>query len=199
MFVFVGEKISITPIPRSQGDFDSGVKAKYLVLQRVYGYYEKDTIEFEAYDHFGRFGFADYKNVLLYISEYEGRLIQEKYMYDPLYKTKDGRWASFYSDDYGHVNNEHTTVKPERIEFAEEVSFSVKALNENGKEILLTYQEPYFKIVGDKAVAVYGNYVPELFRLKREGVLTARELFGDKKPEVMEMTIQDVTDTSHKN
>jgi hypothetical protein len=93
LFVFVGEKINISHIPYTPGAFDSGVKAKYLILQRVYGYYDKDTIEFEAYDHYGRFAFADYKNVLLYVSEYEGKLYQEKYMYNPVFKTKDERWA----------------------------------------------------------------------------------------------------------
>lgn len=44
LFVFVGEKITITSIPSAPGDFDSGVKAKYLILQWVYGYYDKDTI-----------------------------------------------------------------------------------------------------------------------------------------------------------
>src|SRR5688572_6481884 len=100
LFVFVGEKIMVSPIPYEEGDFDSGVKAKYKIIQRVYGKYNKDEIEFEAYDHHGRFAFADYKNVLLYISEYEGKLYQSKYMYDPLFKTKDGRWAGPFSDDY---------------------------------------------------------------------------------------------------
>jgi hypothetical protein len=187
LFVFVGEKIEVTPLPYTPGDFDGGVKAKYLILQRVYGYYDQDTIEFKAYDHYGRFPFADYKNVLLYISEHEGKLYQEKYVYDPVFKTKDGRWAGPYSDDYGHSYNEHTTVKPEKIDFAEEVSFPTKIKDGDGKEYTLSYDEPYFKVVGDKAIAVYGNFVPELFKLKKEGVLTARELFGDKKPEIKEV------------
>ncbi len=180
LFVFVGEKIEVTPIPYTPGDFDTGLKAKYRILQRVYGYYNKDIIEFETYDHFGRFPFTQYKNVLLYISEYKGKLYQEKYMYDPLFKTKDGHWAGPYSDDYGHSYNEQTTVKPEKIDFAEEVSFPTKVKGDDGKEYILTYPEPYYKIVGDKAIAIYGNYVKELFRLKKEGVLTARELFGEK-------------------
>lgn len=199
LFVFVGEKIEVTHLPYTPGDFDGSVKAKYLILQRVYGYYDQDTIEFEAYDHYGRFPFADYKNVLLYISEYKGKLYQEKYMYDPVFKTKDGRWAGPYSEDYRHSYNEHTTVKPEKIDFSEEVSYPTKIRDDDGKEYTLSYEEPYFKVVGDKAIAVYGNFVPELFKLKKEGVLTARELFGDKKPEIKEVKIQDITDTSDKD
>ena len=33
--------------------------------------------------------------------------------------------------------------------------------------------------MGDKAVAVYGNYIDELFKQTKDGVLTARGLFGD--------------------
>jgi hypothetical protein len=199
LFVFVGEKIEVTPLPYTPGDFDGGVKGKYLILQRVYGYYDHDTIEFEAYDHFGRFPFADYKNVILYISEHDGKLYQEKYTYDPVFKTKDGRWAGPYSDDYGHPYNEHTTVKPEKIDFAEEVSFPTKIKDYDNKEYTLSYKEPYFKIVRDTAIAVYGNYVPDLFRLKKEGVLTARELFGNRKPEFEEVELQEIKDTTVKN
>ena len=179
LFVFVGEKIEISPIPYTPGAFDGGVKAKYLVLQRVYGHYDKDTIEFEAYSHARRFSFTDYKNVLLYVSEYNGKLYQEKYLYDPVFKTKDGRWAGPYSNDYHHSNNEHTTIKPEKIEFAEEASLPLK--NIDAKDYSVVYPAPYFKIAGDKAIAVYGNFVPELFKLKKDGVLTARGLFGNKK------------------
>ena len=32
LFVFVGEKIDVSPIPYEPGDFDNGVKAKYKIL-----------------------------------------------------------------------------------------------------------------------------------------------------------------------
>jgi len=168
LFVFVGEKIKVTTIPFTPSDFDGGVKAKYLIIQHIYGYYDKDTIEFEAYDHFNRFPFADYKNVLLYVVEDDGKFYQEKYMYDPLFKTKDGRWAGPYSDGYRHSYNKHTTIKPEKLDFAELVSFPTKVKDGEGKEFTISYPEPYYKIVGDKAIAVYGNYIPELFRLKKK-------------------------------
>lgn len=176
LFVFVGEKISVTPIPHEPGDFDSRMKAKYLILQRVYGHCDKDTIEFTAYDHYGRFAFADYKNAMLYVYDSRGSYYHEKYLYDPVFKTKDSRWAGTYSEDYHHPYNEHTSIKPELIDFAEELSFPTKIFREN-QEITLTYSAPYYKTAGDKAIPVYGNYVPELFTLKKDGVLTARELF----------------------
>jgi len=199
LFVFVGEKIEVIPIPYTPGDFDSGLKAKYRILQRVYGHHKKDIIEFEAYDHYGGFPFADYKYVLLYVTEYEGKLYQEKYMYDPVFKTKDGRWAGPYSNEYKHPYNQHTTVKPEKIDFIDIVSFPTTTKDDEGKVYTLSYPEPFYKIVGDQAVAIYGNYIPELFKLKKDGILTARELFGDREPEVREVEIQKIRDTTEKN
>ncbi|MEO7984192.1 MAG: hypothetical protein ABI688_08935 [Bacteroidota bacterium] len=160
LFVFVGEKIEITSIPYSIGDFDKGAKARYKILQRVYGNYNQDTIEFEAYDHFGRFPFAEYNNTLLYVSEYEGKLYQEKYMYDPLFKTKDGRWAGPYSDDYGHAGNTYTKVKPEKIEFAEEVSFPASAKDENGKEYFFPFPHLIIKLPAIKQLLFTGIMCP---------------------------------------
>jgi len=31
------------------------------------------------------------------------------------------------------------------------------------------YPEPYFKIEGKKAIAKYGNYIPDLFELNKQG------------------------------
>ena len=194
LFVFVGEKIDVTTIPYKPGDFDNGVKAKYKILQPVYGSYNKDVIEFEAYDHYGIPKFAEYKTVLLFVSEYKGKYYQEKYMFDPLAKTKDGRWAGPYSSEYGHPYNKHTTIKPVKIDFVEEISFPIKITNDDGKEFTLTYQEPYFKTVGNKANAVYGNYIPELFKLRRDGVLTARDLFPGKKEIELELSKDTTSD-----
>jgi len=193
LFVFVGEKLDFTELPYEKGSMDGSFKAKYKILQRVYGNYPSDTIEFVAYDHYGIPAFSKYKNVLLFVSEYKGKYYHEKYQYNDVYKTKDGRWAGSYAEyDYGHSYNKNTTVKPEKIEFAEEVSYPTKIKDSDGKEIELSYPEPYFKIAGDKAIAVYGNYIEDLFKLKKEGVLTARELFGNKDANESEIGIQDV-------
>lgn len=181
LLVFVGEKIEITPVPLKPGNFDAGLKAKYKVILNVYGEYNNDVIEFEAYDHYDAFPFLDYKNVLLYISEKEGKFYQEKYMYDPVFKTKNGRWAGPYSSDYDHSYNENTAVKIEQMDFGSDAVLPTKRTDKYGKEMTFSYKEPYFKTVGDSAWIVYGNYVEDLFRLKKEGVLTARELFGNKK------------------
>lgn len=66
--------------------------------------------------------------------------------------------------------------------------FPTKIINDDGEEFSLSYQEPYFKTVGDTANVVYGNYIPELFRLRRDGVLTARDLFPGKKEIELELS-----------
>lgn len=40
-----------------------------------------------------------------------------------------------------------------------------------------SYPKPYFKTIGDTAIAIYGNYIEDLFALKRSGFLTSRGLF----------------------
>ncbi|WP_276503422.1 hypothetical protein [Terrimonas pollutisoli] len=182
LFVFVGEKISVQPLPHEQGSIDNGFTAKYIILQKVYGDFPLDTIEFVVYDHYGVPDFSKYKNVLLFVSADSGTYYHQKYMYNDVYKTKGGRWAGTYTyEDYNHAYNKLTKVKPVKIEFAEEVSYPTRMVDEEGRQMTFSYPKPYFKTVSDKAIAVYGNYIEDLFKLKKDGVLTARGLFGSKR------------------
>ena len=79
--------------------------------------------------------------------------------------------------DYKHSGNDDTKIKPIRIDFLENVYYSTKFKDAEGKTYTLEYPEPYFKKVGDSAMVVYGNYVRELFRLKKNGFLSARGIF----------------------
>ena len=168
LFVFVGEKISVEPLLYQRGSMDNGFKAKYAILKKVYGDFPEDTIEFVAYDHYGLPPFSKFKNVLLYVSGDSGMYYHQKYMYNDVYETKDGRWAGTYAaDDYNHPYNKHTKIKPIKIDFATRVAYPT---NEE-------YPKPFFKTIGDSTIAIYGNYVEELFALKKTGILTARELF----------------------
>lgn len=179
LIVFVGKKLNITALPHRQGEFYLQYKVKYEILQRVYGHYLSDTIEFIASDHSsGTPDFSKYKTVLLFVTKFEGKYYQETYIYNEVYLAQNGRWAGRYFDyDYEHPNNKQINIKPEIINFKEEVSYPLKIKDD---ELIIPFIKPYYKIVGDKAIVVYGNYVDELFRLRKEGVLTARELFGDK-------------------
>jgi hypothetical protein len=174
-FVFVGEKISVTACPPKEGEilFDEQFLAKYRVVEAFRGSHDGSEIEFVVYDHYGVPPFASFEHVLLYVQLHDGNYYHAKYQFSPLYKTKDGRWAGPYAaEDYGHEYNKQTAIKPEVIEFSRPVTVDVSSLEKG--EIERLFPEPYFRIDGDEAIAVYGNYLPELFLLKQRGVLKAR-------------------------
>ncbi|WP_052354058.1 hypothetical protein [Flectobacillus major] len=182
LFAFVGQKISVDVLPHRDGSMDGGFKAKYKILQEVFGNFSLDTIEFVAYDHYGVPPFSKFDNVLLFVSSDSGTYFHQKYMYNDVYLTKDGRWAGCYvQQDYEHDNNKKTSVKPIIIDFEKEVSYPTKIIRSDSQVITVSYPKKYFKTIGDKAIAVYGNYVEDLFILKRDGYLTAREIFKDGK------------------
>jgi hypothetical protein len=174
-FVFIGEKISVEAVVPKEGEipFDSEYIAKYRILESYRGSYDGTQIEFTAYDHYGFPGFANYQHVLLFVELDDGKYYHAKYQYSALYKTKDGRWAGPYDAyDYGHEFNRETTIKPVIIDFLEPVQVDVSGHEK--RSIEKWFPAPYFRIAGGKAIAVYGNYVPELFLLKQNGVLKAR-------------------------
>ena len=179
LFVFVGEKISVEPLPLKRGSMDNGFKAKYVILRKIYGHFPEDTIEFIAYDHYGTPPFSKFKNVLLYVSADSGTYYHQKYLYNDVYKTKDGNWAGTYARaDYEHSYNKHTKIKPIKIDFAQRIVYPITAIDEEGRQLTISYPKPYFETIGDSAIAVYGNFEEELFALKKTGFLTARGLFG---------------------
>lgn len=112
LFAFIGEKISVEEFDPNEnntqividsiaGDtirkvtyvMDNGFKTKYRVLKNVFNELKTDTIEFVAFDHYGRPGFEKYGNVILYISlNEEGQYYQQKYQFDPVKKSWNGTW-----------------------------------------------------------------------------------------------------------
>lgn len=182
LYVFVGEKIELKrfspePVHKDSSTtiiiMDEAFKAKYRVLDWVYGDLKLDTIEFEAYDHYGTPGFAEYSHVLLYLEKKDGKLYHSKYQYNPLYQTAKGKWAAPYSTiDYGHTYNMETEIKPEKIEFARPVIFDLSKMD--SARINMWFPEPYYRREANKAIVIYGNYVNQLFQLKKDGVLKAR-------------------------
>lgn len=113
LFAFIGKKISVEELHRDKfktrikidsisGDtirtttisMDRGFKNKYKVVRNVFNDLKTDTIEFVAYDHYGRPEFENYKNVLLYVSlnEEKGGYFHQKYQFDPVEKTNNGTW-----------------------------------------------------------------------------------------------------------
>ncbi len=189
LLVFVGEKISLVNYPDStykdtlvtDGDtivtvhmaMDARFVATYKVIQLINGKYTHDTISFIVYDHYGQPAFSNFQFVLLFVKPMEGKYYHEKYQYFTVYQTKYGEWASPYSSfEYHHPYSNTFTVKPEKIQFEDEISFDIAGLPK--KRIKYLYPKPYYRIVGDKAIVVYGNYIQDLFLIKQQGILKAR-------------------------
>jgi hypothetical protein len=120
--------------------------------------------------------FSKYNTVLLFVSDYNGKLYHEKYQYFDLYMTESGKWASPYSsNDYNHPFKDSITVKPEQIPFTDKVFYSVEKMQK--KLIREWFPKPYYKIEKKRAVAIYGNYVEDLFKLKQQTILKARGIY----------------------
>ncbi|WP_298239450.1 hypothetical protein [uncultured Algibacter sp.] len=113
LYAFIGEKISVIEFDPNEnntrieidsitGDtirkvsysMDYGFKNKFKVLGNVFNELKTDTIEFIAYNHYGRPKFENYKNVLLYISlnKEKGHYYHQKYQSDQVQKDKNGIW-----------------------------------------------------------------------------------------------------------
>lgn len=180
LYVFVGEKISVEEFEPEVEEgkilMDLAFRAKYKVLENFFAKVPADTIEFIAYDHYGIPSFSHNKYVLLYLTRVDTQFYHCKYMYSSLYKTKEGEWAGMYSSkDYEHPYNQKTTIKPVKINWMDPVAVDISQLN---KDLQKTYfPKKYFRIENDTATAIYGNYIPELFELKKNGFLKARGYF----------------------
>ncbi len=200
LLIFVGEKIDVTEMEQdiSEDSFAlpyAKFKAKYKIIEKVCGDYSRNTIEFIVYDHYGRPQFENYKTVLLYVSMYKDTFYHERYLYDALYKTKDGQWASPYSSmSYDLADSTKNRIKPHKMEFLNEVSFDVKGRSRRSLEEF--FPSPYYKVENKKAKALYGNYVAELVQLKKEGVLKARGYYGNpdstNKVKIQDVTLTDI-------
>ncbi len=197
LLVFVGKQIEVIYSPSEQKpdvidtiitgndtsyikqisfNLDKRYSARYEILDIINGSYGLDTIEFIAYDHYGAPAFSKFENALLFVSYSKGKLYHEKYQYFDLYMTVNGNWASPYSTgDYNHSYKDSITVKPEMIPFINEVSFPIHTMD--NKQIKKLYPKPYFEIKNGQAIAKYGNYIEDLFKLKQQTILKARGIF----------------------
>ncbi|MGF2411472.1 hypothetical protein [Ferruginibacter sp.] len=186
LFVFVGKKIFVEQAPQDSNSMDAQFKAKYKILERIYGTFQNDTIEFEVYDHYGIPGFSHYDNVLLFVSEFKGKYYHEKYQYFDVYPTEEGKWAGVYHDFMGN----DALPPTKQISFVKDVYLPRTIINNDGELVHLKYSAPYYKIVGNSAHPLYGYSVEELFEIKKNGVLKWRGLFGKGNENWADSTIK---------
>jgi len=191
LFVFVGERISVHEfkqhvdpphIDPKTGDtigtiiFDASFKAKYKVIQSVFNKYDRDTIEFEAFDHYGKPRFSRYQYALLFLVRSNGKYYHVKYTYYEVYPTQDGRWASacdlgatMFVDDYDSMR-----AKAVPVQFQKSLSFKLKKVIPGARS---AYIEPYFTVRNNKAIPLMGTYVDDLLKIEEEGILKYRGYF----------------------
>lgn len=169
LYVIVAEKIQVKRVEHvnycNSIPLDSKYTARYKVLENVYGNFSTDTIEFTAYDHYGWPGFEKNNHVLLYIIQYCDELIQLKYQFSNLYKTTEGKWAApYYPDQKGYLEKSED-VKPTPIQFEVPIEFTISRSSK--KNINRLFPKPYYVISGNKAMAAYGYYAEDIFKLEK--------------------------------
>lgn len=174
LFVFVGEKIEFDTLGNGISGMDYAFHAKYKIHEKVYGKYTGDTIEFKIYDHRGIPAFSKFNTVMLYVSTgLYGDWYHEKYQFQEIYQTKDGKWAGPYdkeSYDFNSYYYKDHSIAPVEIDFKDSVYYDKV---ENPSD----FQAPYYFFKDGKYIPIMGNYSYDLFLLKRNGILKARGYF----------------------
>lgn len=194
-FAFVGEKIRVSQFDPAEDDpkdadpdtiiihMDAAFKARYRVLEVVHGDYEKQTIDFKAYDHYGYPHFAEQEYALVYVREYDGELFHVKYTYDTVYPTANDRFAGC-GDPYLEIEDEKFIRRPlETIEFSPPIKlrisdykipkkdrkeYDAEELAEDDAKVQAFFSPPAFDVRGDYATCRMGAYADELFRITWE-------------------------------
>lgn len=116
LFAFVGKKISVIKFDPNAEQFgekiydsisgdtiirksyiiDSGYRCKYKIIKNVFNNPKVDTIDFEAYDHYGIPAFSKHETVLLYVSKSsKGKYFHQKYQFDYVEKNTDGSYYGY--------------------------------------------------------------------------------------------------------
>lgn len=177
--VFVGRKLELQEIqpdvPPGRLLMDEVFRARYKVLQVYCGDLTTPEVEFEVADHYGRPVFENFDTVLLFLSRAKGKWYHEKYQFQDVYATSDGSWAGC-GDPYKYENDVNRgPLRARPIEFKQRVTFPLRGLSRD--EIRERYPADLYERRGDRVLCRAGAPLDDLFAVKRDGVLKARELF----------------------
>jgi hypothetical protein len=178
LVAFIGRRIEVRDVERKPKPgtwlLDAEFLLRYEVLQIIFGSYQKKEISFASYVHFGRPPFLDHEYGLMYVSRVGERWVQQKYLFQPVYPTADGRWAGC-GDPYDGGHWSGSGVKAEPINFRPAVVFDIR--NVPAFVLERKYPLPLFRYENDTAVCLMGNYPDALFRVLKEGILTSSGVF----------------------
>ena len=190
LYAFVGEKISVIAfdpnensnniieyeIDEETGDYiktvhkkhvmDNAFLCKYKIIKKLFNYLPNDTVEFVAYDHYGKPGFSERDSVILYLSQNKetGKLYQRKYQYDNLFKDKNGNlysYAKFLKNEDVKYGIEY--LKGFKIDLANE-KFNLTNLNND--IIAIYYPKQFYKIEEKYATPIKGFFLYEIINYR---------------------------------
>lgn len=182
LYVFIGKKIKVWKAPSSYcnvGRLTSRILSKYEVVKNIYGDYKKDTIQFTTYPpHSPAFQqnykpfktfFADFEYCLLYVLEYKDELLQTRYVFDDVYMTTEGKWATPLKPKGLRNTISADSFKLKKMDFVTPIEFAYDEKFE--KQIKENFSEAHNKISNGKILVNYGFYVEDLFEIRKTGVL----------------------------
>jgi hypothetical protein len=174
LIALVGRRLSVRHVEPRDGEprFDAEYRVRIEVLEVVFGKYAFREMEFSSYVHVGEPAFGKHELGLVYLSSHDGRFVQQKYLFQPVYRTRNDRFASC-GDPYAWMPAVHRHgVKAEPIGFRPSVAFDVRSGAE--AQGFPSFEAPFFRIENNVATCLMGNYPRELFRVMAEGFLKAR-------------------------
>jgi len=186
LYAFIGKKITVNEFDPNEnntkieidsisGDtiwrhtyvMDHGFKCKYVVKRNLYNQIENDTIEFKAYDHYGRPDFEDFDEVLLYLSkDEEGNYFHCKYQYESIFLNSKKRYYSypkFLGNGYLQIADD---LRSFEVEFPLSEKFNISGIGESGIDSY--FPNYYYRIEKQYAYPIRGMFLEELieFRLR---------------------------------
>jgi hypothetical protein len=146
------------------------VKLKYKILEKTYGHYDNDTIDFFAYYDADKLKFTQYKNCLLFLQQDGSTFYKMALPVYDVYRTVDGRWASGAKKwEYGPAIQ--TSIKPRHLQFKDSVYFDLTGLNQ--EEINHWYPAKYYERKGNVAIPLFGSYTDELVEINKNSFLSS--------------------------
>lgn len=162
IYIFIGEKIDVSSASQpnycNRVSIDSKSKSKYKILKKFTENVNFENIDFVSYDHFSKVKYDEFQNVLLFVGKYCNELIHQKYQYEPVYKMKNGNWASPIFEEYD-LTNKKSEKQPHKVKMAEPITIPTYQSDRKLEEV---YKKPYFEIKKGKVYMLYGFYPEDL-------------------------------------
>lgn len=177
IFIFIGKKINVSPVkqPRScytigtdpetktkikllNRRMDSKSKSKYRILQKISKNVNFEIIDFVSYDHASRVRYDEFENVLLFVGKYCNELIHKKYQFEPVYKMKNGKWASPVCWEFD-TSKRKSKKEPHKVDMAEPITIPYIQSSLKLEDV---YRAPYYEVKKGKVYMRYGYYPEDL-------------------------------------